>query len=109
MRKISSAFPEWRDPFAKFFHVKQLTYFENLIEFECTEIDLNRKFVYFPLQLQPEMTTSSLGSRYSDQILAIEQLAKIIPTDCFIYVKENPKQTGKMARSHVFSQTQKNK
>ena len=96
MRKISSAFPEWRDPFAKFFHVKQLAYFENLIEFERAEINLDRKFVYFPLQLQPEMTTSSLGSRYSDQILAIEQLAKIIPTDCFIYVKENPKQTGKM-------------
>ena len=96
MRKITSAFPEWRDPFAKFFHVKQLTYFENLIEFERAEINLDRKFVYFPLQLQPEMTTSSLGSRYSDQILAIEQLAKIIPTDCFIYVKENPKQTGEM-------------
>ena len=96
MRKISSTFPEWRDPFAKFFHVKQLTYFENLIEFERAEINLDRKFVYFPLQLQPEMTTSSLGSRYSDQILAIEQLAKIIPTDCLIYVKENPKQTGKM-------------
>ena len=96
MSKISSAFPEWRDPFASFFHVKQLAYFETLIEFERTEIHLDKKFVYFPLQLQPEMTTSSLGGRYSDQILAIEHLAHIVPGDCLIYVKENPKQTGKM-------------
>ena len=96
MQRISSSLPKWRDPFASFFHVKHLTYFETLLEFEDREIDLARKFVYFPLQLQPEMTTASLGGCFSDQLLAIEQLAQIIPDDCSIYVKENPKQTGQM-------------
>ena len=101
MSHISSVFPKWRDPFADFFHVKHLVYFETLAEFESDKINMDQKFVYFPLQLQPELTTSSFGGRYADQALAIEQLACIVPDDCLIYVKENPKQTGKM-RGTIF-------
>lgn len=101
MRNISSNFPKWRDPFAKFFHVSQFAYFETLMEFENNEIDFNQNFVYFPLQLQPEMTTSALGGRYNDQALAIERLSLMCPEDCLVYVKENPKQTAKM-RSPMF-------
>ena len=101
MSRISSALPKWRDPFLRYFHSSHLEYYETLLKFEDSAFDLSRKFVYFPLQYQPEMTTSTLGGVFSDQLLAIEKLATILPEDCFIYIKENPKQTGRM-RSSIF-------
>ena len=103
MNKIASTFPKWREPFTNTFHFKQLEYFETLAKYETNQIDLNRKFVYFPLQMQPEMTTSSIGGHYSDQVLALEKLANILPNDMFIYLKENPKQSSVM-RGPMFFQ-----
>ena len=73
MRKISSALPKWRYPFKEYFTIRHLDYFESLLEFEDADIDLDCKFVYFPLQIQPELTTSAIGREYSDQLLAVEK------------------------------------
>lgn len=101
LRHIHANLPEWRDPFARFFHETQLAYFEHLIEYERNEIDLSGEFVYFPLHLQPEMTTASLGGVYADQALAIERLAEMLPKGVRILVKENPKQ-GAYMRGPMF-------
>lgn len=101
MQAVYGQFPDWRDPFARFFHTDALGYFHHLAQFEKTPIDLDQRFVYFPLQLQPEMTTAALGGPYRDQALAIEELAAILPPDVRIYIKENPKQ-GAFMRGPMF-------
>ncbi len=62
----------------------------------------DRQFVYFPLHLQPEMTTDILGGIYADQLRAIEELARELPDNVYIYVKENPKQSAFMRDESFF-------
>jgi hypothetical protein len=101
MRHIYEGMPDWRDPFARFFHTNELAYFEHLIEFETSQIDLSKKYIYAPLHNQPEMSTSALGGIYRDQVLLIETLARQLPKGWRIYVKENPRQ-GSFARGPLF-------
>ena len=91
--KVIRTLPDWRDITKFAYSEAQMQYFEKLSEFEGNEPDLNSKFIYVPLHLQPEMTTSSLGGKFVDQALLIESLSKILPHDWRIYVKENPKQS----------------
>lgn len=75
---------------------------KNLLNTVSHQIDLEKKFVYFPLHMQPELTTSALGGAYADQLLAIERLSTLVPEDWYIYVKENPKQTELMRGKWFF-------
>ena len=47
-------------------------------------VNLNEKFIYFPLHFQPEVVTALFGGDYFDQILALEKLALFLPDDCKI-------------------------
>lgn len=54
--------------------------------------DAGVPYVYFPLNFQPERTTSPQGDMYHDQILAVETLAAALPEGWEIHVKEHPSQ-----------------
>lgn len=50
------------------------------------------KYIYFPLHLQPEATTSPMGGRYWDQLMCIKMLSYYLPDGYYVYVKEHPSQ-----------------
>lgn len=62
--------------------------------------DFGRKFVYVPLQFQPEQTTATQGGIFVDQILMIETLSFSLPENWLIYVKEHPFQW--LSRGPIF-------
>lgn len=101
MSDVYGSLPKWRDPFAKFFHENELAYFEHLTDYEGKVVDWDSKFVYVPLHNQPEMSTQSLGGLFRDQLLLVEALARALPPDWKIYVKDNPRQ-GTYARGPMF-------
>ncbi len=70
--------------------------------FVVSEPDLEARFVYFALHMQPEATTYPLGGDYCDQLRAIEHLARMLPDDCWIYVKEHPDDRGQFRDPHFY-------
>jgi len=62
--------------------------------------DYSKKYVYVPLQRQPERSTLSEGGVFIDQILMIDILSHALPKDWVIYVKENYTQWI-LPRTHV--------
>jgi len=58
----------------------------------------NEKFLYFPLQTEPEARILITIPFYTNQITVIENIAKSIPIDYVLYVKEHPAQKSKLWR-----------
>jgi hypothetical protein len=53
------------------------------------------RFVFFPLHFQPEMTTLVLAPYCVDQIAVVENVAKTLPIDHRLYVKEHKASLGR--------------
>jgi len=58
----------------------------------------NEKFLYFALQTEPEAKILISTPFYSNQITVVENIAKSIPIDYVLYVKEHPAQKSKLWR-----------
>ncbi len=55
-----------------------------------TRLPKEQKYIYFPLHMTPELSTQIQGTMWLDQVHLIESLAKSIPADWVVYVKEHP-------------------
>lgn len=70
----------------------------NYSKFKMDDVELqhhlDKKIIYVPLHLQPELTTSAIGGHYEDQLSLIEYLSCEVSDEYMIIVKENPKQSG---------------
>jgi hypothetical protein len=55
------------------------------------------KFVFFPLHYQPEQTTLIWAPYHIDQIASVENIAKTLPIDHRLYVKEHKGSLGRRA------------
>ncbi len=73
----------------------------------CQRVSLDKKYLYFPLQYQPERTSSPEGDIYVDQWLVINMLSCLLPKGWKLYIKEHPSQfmlcnSGYMGRTIDF-------
>ena len=60
------------------------------------------KYIYVPLHLEPELTTSPMGGDFFDQMEMIELLNRNCPPDFKIIVKEHPVQKLNHTRDKLF-------
>lgn len=74
-------------------------YFE---KHSVSEGSLPSKFFYFPLHVQPELTTFPKGKDFTDQLLVIDYLSNFLPEEVKIVVKEHPNQKIRGPRSPLF-------
>jgi hypothetical protein len=86
------------------------TYFEvkkrkNFLDKSALKEIPNESFVYFPLHTQPEATTLVNAPFFNDQLTLIENIAKSLPVDCLLYVKEHPGQKLKLWRPVNYYET----
>ena len=55
-----------------------------------TSLKENQKYIYYPLHISPEYSTQIQGTMWLDQCHLVELLAKSIPFDWKVLVKEHP-------------------
>lgn len=63
------------------------------------------KYIYFPLQYQPEATSNPMGGgMYADQMIPLRILSRALPDDVKIYVKTHPEQLSLMRTREYYSE-----
>ena len=83
---------------------KYQSYFElkkrkQFLEDKSIKVIEDKKFLLFPLHTEPESKILAQNPFYSNQITLIENVARSIPINFVLYVKEHPIQKTKLWRS----------
>lgn len=78
---------------------KYYTKFAQRFDYEC--FDEIKKFVYFPLQFQPEEEIDVIAPFFTNQIETARQVAMALPDDYTLIVKEHPMMVGKRPASYL--------
>lgn len=63
--------------------------------FEFDKVGNNEMYFIYPLHLQPEASTLIHGISYVDQLDTIKSIARVLPVNCWLYVKEHPAAFGR--------------
>ena len=76
---------------ASIFRVHFFTYFNKF--YKVLDVDL--PYILVTLHVQPEAGIDVVGSRYSNQLQFVRQIARTTPVDHFVLVKEHPHDFGR--------------
>ena len=58
-------------------------------------IDSKQKFYYFPLHVEPEFVLLTQSQNYLDQLNVIRNIARKLPSNICLYVKDHPESSGR--------------
>ena len=72
-----------------------------LYEKNTSKPNFKSRYIYFPLHMQPEATTSPLAGAFVDQILIAQMITYFLPKNVYLYIKEHPSQ-AEMGRDPEF-------
>lgn len=69
--------------------VEKLKKLKSIYDTYCVEPNYNQPYIFFPLHYQPEQTTAPFGNYSVYQYLPIEMIARSLPKDWVLYVKDH--------------------
>ena len=81
-----------------------ITFFGNLISerfFTYDKLEQNRKFAFYPLQVQPEASLDVLAPLFNNQIETARQIAMQLPSELTLVVKDHPNMYGRRPVSYL--------
>lgn len=82
----------WRRHFITWDRLSRVRELFKFYDSHASTPDINKRFVYLALHMQPEATTCPMAGAYVDQFLMVQMLNDLLPDDILIYVKEHPDQ-----------------
>jgi hypothetical protein len=85
----------WRD------FTKHNEYTKKANSFDYYPFEKIEKFIYFPLQFQPEAVIDVMAPRFNNQIEVARQIAMSLPVDYTLLVKDHPAMLGYRPTSYL--------